>query len=463
MAAAPTVSPTIGEASYVVTVTGANLTVDNLQITNGASAVALPDQVDPTTFKFTATAPANSSQRTTHTVTGVKSDGVSYSFQITFDAAPLKLTSADVTTVDIDGGTMITVTGTGLTNTTWTWNDNPIRVSVTGGVTASVQAPKGGADPTGTLTASKGGKSSSLDFTYATVFKAQVDFATKTLNVDEVANFQPISAVNGSGNYTYAITPTLPTGLTFTNGVIGGKTSVSGSGSYKVTITDTSKQKTAFANFALLVVTAKPTVTSVSPDGQRVSWGGEVDIIGTGLSKAINVSVGGSTAIIKGTPAANKLTVTLPKVSQPGQKNLIVFTSDIGSSDPFIYTYTESGDEAWILSYDKATMASRTMVLGLRGEYGIEQSWGLLSPTWRVEYRRLLSGDVTQTMSYATEGASSYALTTTASDHDTLSAALGLKARSKGDVTGSLEYLLSGGVRSGLQGQGVRGMLRVGF
>ncbi len=147
MAAAPTVSPTIGEASYVVTVTGANLTVDNLQITNGASAVALPDQVDPTTFKFTATAPANSSQRTTHTVTGVQSDGVSYSFQITFDAAPLKLTSADVTTVDVDGGTMITVTGTGLTNTTWTWNDNPITVSVTGGVTASVPAPRARRNP----------------------------------------------------------------------------------------------------------------------------------------------------------------------------------------------------------------------------------------------------------------------------------------------------------------------------
>ena len=131
--------------------------------------------------------------------------------------------------------------------------------------------------------------------------------------------------------------------------------------------------------------------------------------------------------------------------------------------DASLAAYTETGDASLALSYEKSTMSSQSLTLGLRGQYDIAQSWGVLSPTWRAEYRRLLSGDLTQAMSYATEASTSYAITTTASDRDTISAALGLKARSTGDVTSSLEYLLSGGLKGGLQGQGLRGMLRVGF
>ena len=125
--------------------------------------------------------------------------------------------------------------------------------------------------------------------------------------------------------------------------------------------------------------------------------------------------------------------------------------------------YTETGDASLALSYDKATMSSQSLTLGLRGQYDLDQSWGVLSPTWRAEYRRLLSGALTQAMSYATEASTPYAMTTTASDRDSLSAALGLKVKSTGDMTGSLEYLLGGGLKGGLQGQGLRGMLRVGF
>ena len=131
--------------------------------------------------------------------------------------------------------------------------------------------------------------------------------------------------------------------------------------------------------------------------------------------------------------------------------------------DATLNAYTESGDANWVVSYDRATMGSKSAVLGLRGEYAIPQTWGTLSPTARVEYRRMLSGDVTQMMSYANEPGTTYSLTTTGADRDMFSGALGLTARSDGDVTGAVEYVLSGGTKSGLQGQGVRGRLRVGF
>ena len=125
--------------------------------------------------------------------------------------------------------------------------------------------------------------------------------------------------------------------------------------------------------------------------------------------------------------------------------------------------YAETGDPNWALTFDKANLSSQSLALGLRGEYGIEQPWGLLSPTGRLEYRRLMSGELTQAMGYATQTSESSALTTAPADRDMVSATLGLKAKGAGDVTGSVEYLLSGGFRSGLQGQGMRGAVRIGF
>ena len=131
--------------------------------------------------------------------------------------------------------------------------------------------------------------------------------------------------------------------------------------------------------------------------------------------------------------------------------------------DATLNAYTEAGDAYWTLSYEKAGLASRSLVLGLRGQYDFEQPWGVISPTWRLEYRRALSGELRQMMTYTTDPSASYGLTATGSDRDTLSAALGLKAQARGDVAGSLEYMLSGGVKRGLQGQGMRGMVKMGF
>ena len=131
--------------------------------------------------------------------------------------------------------------------------------------------------------------------------------------------------------------------------------------------------------------------------------------------------------------------------------------------DANLAAYTEQGDANWTLAYDRSTMGSKSMVLGLRGEYAIAQNWGVLSPTARFEYRRMLSGDVTQMMSYANEPGTTYSLTTTGADRDMFSASLGLIARSDSDVTGAVEYVLSGAPKNGLQGQGLRGRLRIGF
>ena len=131
--------------------------------------------------------------------------------------------------------------------------------------------------------------------------------------------------------------------------------------------------------------------------------------------------------------------------------------------DATLNAYTEAGDPNWVLAYDKAGLGSRSLVLGLRGQYDFDQPWGVISPTWRVEYRRMLSGELTQMMTYASDPSTAYNLTARGSDRDTLSTALGLKAKTRGDVATTLEYLLGGGLKSGIQSQGMRGMVKIGF
>ena len=124
-------------------------------------------------------------------------------------------------------------------------------------------------------------------------------------------------------------------------------------------------------------------------------------------------------------------------------------------------SYTEAGGTS-ALAFKSASVTGQSMTLGLRGEYPLEQEWGLLVPFGRAEYRRLFGGGLTQTMSYTDTPATTYQLANTSFDKDVLMGSLGLEARAGRDLSARMEYLVTGGV-GGLQGQGLRGSLRVGF
>ena len=54
--------------------------------------------------------------------------------------------------------------------------------------------------------------------------------------------------------------------------------------------------------------------------------------------------------------------------------------------------FTERGDDTFALRFNRQSLDQVTGVLGLRGEYGIQMDAGLLSPSFRAEYRAALSG-----------------------------------------------------------------------
>ena len=124
---------------------------------------------------------------------------------------------------------------------------------------------------------------------------------------------------------------------------------------------------------------------------------------------------------------------------------------------------TETGSDVWALNYARLNQTSITGVLGLRAQYPVEMSWGVLTPTSRLEYRHSFDQSFKQVLNYADQpGGPYYTLTGQARARDTLAVSLGLQAKTFGNVTASFDYQVSVAAQK-LQAQTLRALLSVGF
>ena len=115
-----------------------------------------------------------------------------------------------------------------------------------------------------------------------------------------------------SGNPTPTITEsgTLPAGVTFSGGVLSGTPTVTGT--FPIILTASNGIETpAKQNFTLNVVTAAPTVSSISPTSGSTAGGTSVTISGTNLGSASAVNFGVTPATIT-TDSATSITATSP-------------------------------------------------------------------------------------------------------------------------------------------------------
>ena len=124
--------------------------------------------------------------------------------------------------------------------------------------------------------------------------------------------------------------------------------------------------------------------------------------------------------------------------------------------------YTETGDANWVLSYASASVSSQGLILGLRGQYDMPMSWGTLSPIARAQFRHGMSGNVTQSMSYVADMSTNYELSISGIEQNSINSSIGLRASSKGGISGQLEYL-NNTLFNGNQSNGVRATLIVPF
>ena len=124
-------------------------------------------------------------------------------------------------------------------------------------------------------------------------------------------------------------------------------------------------------------------------------------------------------------------------------------------------SYSESGSSAQLLSYDSMKFSAVSASIGLRGSIDIPMSFGMFTPTGRLEYRQTRQSAFDQSMYYADLGAgTSSTLTQAAGTNGTTTGAVGFRARAPGGLAVEVEYGLTGGAQ---HAQSLRGAVRMPF
>lgn len=139
--------------------------------------------------------------------------------------------------------------------------------------------------------------------------------ASTTLTVNSAATpFTPVTASGGYGTLTYAVSPALPTGLSFntaTGQITGMPTAISGATNYTITVTDqTSPAQSSSKTFSLTIGKAAQTISFTQPSDTPFVANGAVALVasatsGLAVSFASNstsvCTISGSNAIMKTT------------------------------------------------------------------------------------------------------------------------------------------------------------------
>ena len=124
--------------------------------------------------------------------------------------------------------------------------------------------------------------------------------------------------------------------------------------------------------------------------------------------------------------------------------------------------YGEQGTSSELLTYQATEFNSISGAVGVRASYDFPMGWGVLTPMARLEYRRVLDGGFDQSMYYSDLGASvSSTLNQAATTRSQVNTSLGLRARGASGLSTELEYGASKG--SGTLTQSIRAALRLAF
>jgi hypothetical protein len=290
--------------------------------------------------------PSVTSAATTYTVTVTDSASATATatFGLTVNGAVVatQAVAASTLTVGHAATSFTPVTGSGGTGTLgYTISPSITGLGLsfdaaTGAVSGTPTTASGPASYTVTVTDSNGATASaSFSLTVSGPVAASVAIGSTSLTKDRVANsFTPVTGSGGTAPLTFAVSPSLPAGLslaTSTGTITGTPSALSASSSYVVTVTD-ANGVTANANFNLAVLIATPTAGSVAVHVQ------------TNASNApIALSLGGGPATsvaVASAPAHGTATATGTAIS---------YTPNAGYSgmDSFSYTATNgSGTSA---------------------------------------------------------------------------------------------------------------------
>jgi hypothetical protein len=311
---APTVtsiSPTSGTTvgGTTITINGTNFT-GATAVNFGASAAA-SFTINSVT-SITATSPAGSGtvDITVTTLDGTSSIGVAD--QYTY-VPPPTITGISPSSGPITGGTVITITGTNLTGATdVTLNGSGCTAfNVSSSTSLTCTTPVGTYGSANVLVTTPGGMNlgvAQFNYTAGTITPTSQTISGTVGTA--ITSTETLSASGYSGTVSYAISPSLPSGLSLnsTSGVITGTPTVSQvATSYIITGTGaTSGTATTTVSLTVInAVPAAPTAISASPgDAQAsISWTAPSNGGATITSYTATGTPGGQTCISSGNPA----------------------------------------------------------------------------------------------------------------------------------------------------------------
>lgn len=113
--------------------------------------------------------------------------------------------------------------------------------------------------------------------------------------------------------------------------------------------------------------------------------------------------------------------------------------------------FTETGADLWNLTYGEQTIDTLSGTLGLRFQYAIPTTWGVLTPRGRLEYTHDFEGSSRASLGYADLGTLPYTIDVDGFSRDHLTIGLGLDAQIGQGTTIGFDYRTAFGTNSNSQ------------
>jgi len=303
----PGSGPSAGGAR--VTITGTNL--------SGATAVTFGGVTAPSYDARSATSiittvPAGTGTVDVRVTTPDGTSATSGGDQYTYVAAPT-VTSISPASGPAAGGTMVTITGTGLSGTTAVTFDGIDATGFTVNsatlITATAPAGTGIVDVRVTTIGGTSAASGGDQFSY--LVAPTVTALSPNAGPSSGGTTVTITGTDLAGTTAVSFGGTAATGFTINSATSITATAPAGTGTVDIHVTTTGGTSTTSAADQYTYVAA-PTVTSISPASGPAAGGTTVTITGTGLSGATAVSFGATAATGFTINSATSITATAP-------------------------------------------------------------------------------------------------------------------------------------------------------
>ena len=308
------VAPTSGSTGggTAITISGTNF-LAGATVTVGGTAATAVTVVNSSTI--TATTPAHASGAVGVTVTNPDTQSATLASSFTYLVPPPTVTGVSPAFGPIDGGTAVTITGTGFAaGATVTIGGDPATgVTVVNSTSITATTPAHAAGPVGVTVTNVDSQSDTAGnaFTYVAPAPTVTSVAPASGSIDGATGIT-ITGTNFEAGAAVTIGGVPATGISVVNATtITATTPAHAAGAVNVTVTNPDTQSATRTNGFTYLAPA-PVVTTVAPTSGSTGGGTAITISGSNFLAGATVTVGGTAATAVTVVNSSTITATTP-------------------------------------------------------------------------------------------------------------------------------------------------------